>query len=178
VAPIHIYGDVIDPLEELVHDHRELNELLVAVHEALSRVEKGQSALADELHEIRDGVEAFRDALLEHFDREQEGLLPFVVARLPDVRARADGLIVEHDRIAADLGALVKALTTLERAATEAAQPGGGPVVSAWREDLTRFEALYAAHAKSEAAFLQDVAAALAKDPSANEQLRALLQGL
>lgn len=165
---------MLDPIEELVHDHRELNELLVAVHEALARVERGQSSLADELHEIRDGIEAFRDALLEHFAREQEGLLPFLVARLPDVRARADALVVEHDRIAADLTALVKGLSTLERAA----EGGAGAVVAAWREDLTRFESLYAAHAKSEAAFLHEVAEALAKDPSATEQLRALLEGI
>jgi hemerythrin-like domain-containing protein len=166
---------VLDPIEELVHDHRELNELLVAVHEALARVERGQSSLADEMHEIRDGAEAFRDALLEHFAREQEGLLPFLVARLPDVRAPADALVVEHDRIAADLTALVKGLSTLERAATER---GAAAVVAAWREDLTRFESLYAAHAKSEASFLHEVAETLAKDPSATEQLRALLEGI
>jgi hypothetical protein len=81
---------------------------LIAVHEALSRVERGQSKLDDELHEIRDGIEAFREALLEHFAREQEDLLPFVVTRLPPVRARVDQLITEHDRIAEALTTLVK----------------------------------------------------------------------
>jgi hemerythrin-like domain-containing protein len=169
---------VVDPIEELVHDHRELNELLVAVHEALARVERGQSSLADELHEVRDGIEAFREALLEHFAREQEGLLPFLVGRLPDVRARTDALVVEHDRIATDLTTLVKGVSRLEGAAAEAAHAGVGAIVSAWRDDLTRFEALYAAHAKSEAAFLHDVAETLAKDPSATEQLRVLLDGI
>lgn len=164
-----------DPIEELVHDHRGLNDLLVAVHEALARVERGESSLADELHEVRDGVEAFREALLEHFAREQEGLLPFVVTRLPDVRSRSDAIVVEHDRIAADLTALVQGLTRLERAVAEPAHAGAA--LAAWRDALTRFEALYAAHTRSEATFLHDVAEALAKDPSATEQLRVLLDG-
>ncbi|HVJ88787.1 MAG TPA: hemerythrin domain-containing protein, partial [Labilithrix sp.] len=86
-----------DPILELAHDHRALNGLLVAVHEALTRVGSGTSTLDDELHEIRDGIEGFREALLEHFAREQEGLLPFVVDRLPDSRPAVDRLIADHD---------------------------------------------------------------------------------
>jgi hemerythrin-like domain-containing protein len=79
---------VVDPIQQLAHDHRDLNELLVAVHAALSRLERGQSKLTDELHEIHDGIEAFREALLDHFAREQEALLPFVTARLPAMASR------------------------------------------------------------------------------------------
>lgn len=154
---------MVDLIETLAHDHRELNGLLVAVHEALARVERGQSSLDDELHEIRDGIEGFREALLEHSAHEQEGILPFVVARLPELRETADALIAEHDRIAEALTSVVKGLTDASGDPTD------------WRRGLSRFEEIYAAHAKSEAAFLQRVAALLEGDPEATEQLRALL---
>jgi hemerythrin-like domain-containing protein len=154
-----------DPIQELAHDHRELSGLLIAVREALSRVERGQSQLDDELHEIRDGIEVFREALLEHFAREQEGLLPFVVSRLPAVTQRADELIAEHDRIAEVLTTLVKDLTAVDT---------GGDLVS-FRGSLARFEELYASHSKTELGFLTEVAASLTGDDAAAEQLRLLL---
>ena len=157
--------DVADPLKELAHDHRELSGLLIAVRDALSRVERGQSKLDDELHEIRDGIEAFREALLEHFAREQEGLLPFVVARLPAVRARTDELIAEHDRIAEVLTTLLKDLGKIDTSGE----------LAPFRASLARFEDLYASHSRAELGFLEEVATALASDASAMDQLRSLL---
>ena len=156
---------VVHPLQELAHDHRELSGLLLAVRDALARIERGQSKLDDELHEIRDGVEVFREALLEHFAREQEGLLPFVLTRLPNVGTRVDQLITEHDHIAEVLTTLVKALGGVAAAGE----------VTTLRAALARFEELYASHSKAELAFLAEVADALASDPAATEQLRALL---
>ena len=154
-----------DPIKELVHDHRELSGLLLAVHEALSRIERGQSTLEDEQHEIRDGIEAFRESLLEHFAREQEGLLPFVTTHLPASRDRVDQLIVEHDRIAALLGALVKDVGLVD----------AGGALSSFRRSLRSFDELYAAHTKSELAFLTEVVGSLAHDPAAAAKLQALL---
>lgn len=156
---------VTDPLHMLAHDHRELNGLLVAVHEALARIDRGQSRLEDESHEIRDGIEVFREALLEHFGHEQEEILPFVLSKLPDARDKIDLLIAEHDRIAEVMTALVKLLGAGD---TEIALPQ-------LRSDLSRFDALYASHAKAELAFFAEVTRALATDKAATEQLRALL---
>jgi hemerythrin-like domain-containing protein len=156
---------VIDPMKVLAHDHRELNELLIAVHAAFDRIERGQSKIEDELHEIRDGIEAFHEALLEHFAREQEGLLPFVVSRLPEVKEASDGIIDEHDRIAAALTRVVHDLAQAE---------AKGAFVD-WRANLGRFEELYSAHTKSELAFLERVALALASDPEATNELTRLL---
>jgi len=157
------------PLRELAHDHRDLNELLVAVNEALSRVDKKASRLVDELHEIRDGIEAFRDALLEHFAREQEGLFPFVVRRLPSFEERARGLVVEHDRVAEHLTELARRIGRIE-------ETGAEDAMRDWRVSLGRLEELYAAHARSELAFLEEVAGALAGDSGAADQLRDLLE--
>lgn len=156
---------VAHPIDELLHDHRELSGLLLAVHDALARIKGGRSKLEDELHELSDGMEALREALLDHFAREQEGLLPFVVARLPSTRERAEQLIVEHDRLAEALTRLVHGL---ERASAES--------LPAWCAALERFEALYASHTRSEAAFLMEVAATLSTDHAATAQLRVLLQ--
>lgn len=153
------------PIQALTHDHRELNGLLVAVHEALTRIERGRSQLADELHEIRDGVEAFREAMLEHFAREQEGVLPFLLGRLPETSERIDRLIAEHDRIAESVNRLVAELAAIDTAGN----------VDRFRVELDRFDALYASHAKTELSFLADVTTALAGDPAATERLRALL---
>ncbi len=154
-----------DPLKELAHDHRELSGLLLAVRDALSRVERGQSKLEDELHEIRDGIEALREALLEHFAREQEGLLPFVVARLPAVRPRTDQLIAEHDHIADVLTTLLKDLGRIDSSGE----------LAPFSTSLARFEDVYASHSRSELGFLEEVATALANDASAMDQLRSLL---
>jgi hemerythrin-like domain-containing protein len=156
---------VADPIQELTHDHRELSGLLLAVRDALARIERGQSQLDDERHEIRDGVEVFREAILEHFAREQEGLLPFVTARLPAVGERIDRLIAEHDRIAEVLTTLVKAVNEVD---------AGGDLTS-FRTLLARFEDLYASHSKAELAFLTEIAESLSSDGAATEQLRALL---
>ncbi len=149
------------PLQELAHDHREMSGLLVAVHEALARIERGTSKLEDELHEMTDGFEAFREELLDHFAREQEGAFPWVATRLPQETARIDELIAQHDRIADALTVLVKDLHTFE--------------LATWSDTLARFDALYAEHAKSELVFFREVTAALASDAGATEQLRDLL---
>ncbi len=154
-----------DPLKELAHDHRELSGLLIAVRDALGRVDRGQSKLDDELHEIRDGIEVFREALLEHFAREQEGLLPFVVSRLPSVRERTDQLIAEHDRIAEALTQLLRELGRIDASGE----------LAPFRASLAHFEDLYASHSRAELGFLAEVAAALSGDGSAMDQLRALL---
>lgn len=158
-------GTLADPIEALAHDHRELNGLLVAVHEALSRIDRKQSKLEDEVHEIRDGVEVFREALLEHFAREQEGVLPFVLSRFSDVESRIDRLIAEHDRIAECLNKLV----------VEVAQVDAESDTSRFRAELTRFDELYANHAKTELAFFADIMKRLEGDRDAADRLQALL---
>lgn len=154
-----------DPLKELAHDHRELSGVLVAVRDALFRASRGPSKLDDELHEIRDGIEVLREALLDHFAREQEALLPFVAAQLPAERARTDRFVDEHDHIAEVLEALVQELGRI------ATSDG----LARFSASFARFEQLYAAHSKAELAFLSEVEAALASDASAMDQLRALL---
>lgn len=135
------------------------------MHEALARIERGQSKLDDELHEMTDGLEAFREELLEHFDREQEGAFPWLANRLPRERARVDELIAQHDRIAESINTVVSDLL----------EQGTSADVSKWSEALARFDVLYAEHSKSELAFFRDVTTALEDDEDATQKLRELL---
>jgi len=151
------------PLQELAHDHRELSGLLVAVHEALARIENGASKLEDELHEMTDGLEAFREELLEHFAREQEGAFPWVANRLPQERTRVDELVAQHDRIAESINAAVTDLRKNE------------PDFAKWSQALAHFDELYAEHSKTEVAFFKDVTAALENDAAGTTKLRDLL---
>lgn len=152
-------------LRALTHDHRDLTALLHAVRSAVTRVERAPSTLDDELHEIRDGVEALREALLEHFAREQEGLLPFVRERAPAMRARGDALFHEHDVIAERLSELVFSVDAL----------GTHTGLASFRAILASFEDIYASHTRAEHAFLADVDTLVAHDPKAADELRALL---
>lgn len=162
---LNILRGLVTPLQELAHDHREMSGLLVAVHEALARIENGTSKLEDELHEMTDGLEAFREELLEHFAREQEGAFPWVASRLPAERGRVDELVAQHDRIAESINAVV----------AELRRHGDTSDLAAWRQALSRFDALYAEHSKTEHAFFSDVTAALESDADATKKLRDLL---
>jgi hypothetical protein len=156
---------VDNPILKLTHDHRDLTTLLVAVNEAVGRVDKGESKIEDELHELCDGIEAFREALLDHFAREQEGLLPFVATRVPSMQDRSEQVIADHDPLMAGLTALGKDLAHAEESGS----------LADWRRGLMRFEELYGLHTRVELAFLQDLAGALASDHAALEELRSLL---
>jgi iron-sulfur cluster repair protein YtfE (RIC family) len=155
-------------LPTLAHDHRELTALFLAVRESVARVERGPSTLDDELHEIRDGVESLREALLDHFAREQEGLFPFVRDRAPELSSRTDALTHEHDLIATRLTDLVSHVDAIATMPTEG--------VASFRTSLSEFEALYASHSRAELAFLRDVEALLAHDPQTADALQALLE--
>jgi hemerythrin-like domain-containing protein len=156
---------VDDPIRELSHDHRELTSLLLAVHAAIARIEKHESKLEDELHEIRDGIEGFREALLVHFAREQEGLLPFVAKEVPAMTSQSERIMADHERLAEVLTRVVESLGTAESA----------DALDSWSGHLSRFEELYSAHSRIELAFLQEIARSLADAPQALATLRELL---
>ncbi len=151
-----------DPLDELSHDHRHLSELVLEVRAILSSQSIGESERA----ELADAVARLRDELLLHFAREEEGVFPFVLERLADLRSRVEALRSGHDSVCGAVSRLHYAI-------------GHDPktsAVSSWAETLARFEGLYAAHAREEIALLRDVSAKL--DAGARAELQALLEGL
>ena len=152
-----------DAIAELFHDHGQLSALVLAVRDALARVESGASTLTDALEELEDGAEALREGLLAHFGREEEAVFPFVDRRLPTLRSRIEGLIGDHDAVLSRAVELARAV----------AQARAGVGFALCVSSFGRFEERYAEHAKSEHAFLADVDAAL--DGAARESLREVL---
>lgn len=153
-----------DPIDELSHDHGPLSALLLAVREVLDRILESGGSHAEDAGELRDGVESLRESLLVHFAREEEALFPFVVARFPAMRARAESLTADHEvvcRRAEDLARVVeRSLASREGFA-------------GCRAALDSFEEAYARHTQNELALLDDVDALL--DSPARGELRTLL---
>lgn len=152
-----------DPIDELSHDHRHLSELVLEVRAML---DGGGPASESERAELADAVGRLRDELLVHFAREEEGLFPFVVERLSELRARVESLRGGHDSVC---GAVSRLHYAIGHDAARSA-PGG------WAETFARFEGFYASHAREEIALLRDVSARL--DAASRTELKAILEGL
>lgn len=155
-----------DPIAELSHDHSHLGLLVQAVRDTFVRVERGELAFRDALHELEDGAEALREGLLVHFGREEEALFPFVEARLPALRPRVAALLAEHDSVLARAD-------ELRRATIAARDPA---IVELPKTAWVSFEELYAGHAQAEHTLFREVGPAL--DADARTELRALLEAV
>lgn len=153
-----------DPIAELSHDHSHLGLLVQAVRDTFLRVERGEIAGHDALHELEDGAEALREGLLVHFGREEEALFPFVEARLPELRSRVAALLADHDAVLARAAELVRASVAAR----------GPAVVELPKATWESFEEVYAGHAQAEHALFRDVGPAL--DAPARAELQALLK--
>src|ERR1041385_9413660 len=76
-----------DPIQELVHDHADINRRVLALGAAIRSLDRNDGngmalALAGRLNELRDLV-------FLHFAREEEGLFPFVAEAVPEEGRRA-----------------------------------------------------------------------------------------
>lgn len=88
-----------DSVDKLEHDHVHLSRLVEGMRESLReaiRGEKDGESLRADLEEFLDLVQ---EELFEHFGKEEEGLFPWVIERLPDTRDRVASLEQGHDRI-------------------------------------------------------------------------------
>jgi len=156
--------DQSDPIKELTHDHGHLSELVQAAAALLARMERAEDMSEGAIDELVHAVEILRDGLLSHFAREEEGLFPFVDAKVPTLGPQVAELLADHDAVIARTAELL-------RAAELAAGTGVGYALCVSTYD--RFVEVYAAHAQSEQALLRAVDAAL--DVDARTALRALL---
>lgn len=88
-----------DSVDKLEHDHMHLSRLVDGMRESLReaiRGEKDGEALRSDLEEF---LELVQEELFEHFGKEEEGLFPWLIERLPDTRDRVASLEQGHDRI-------------------------------------------------------------------------------
>ena len=152
---------MIDPVQELVHDHADINRRVLAVGTAIRALGRNDGhgmalALVTRLGELR-------ELLFLHFAREEEGLFPFVAETVPELAEQVHAMALAHDAICGGLARMY------HLAATNA--------------DLTviltvfaRFETAYASHADAEAALLRELTGRL--DGAQRAQLAELVRGL
>lgn len=143
-----------DPVEELVHDHADLNRRVLVLGAAMAAADARvvEAQLAD-----------LREQLFLHFAREEEGLFPFVAEVIPELEDQVRDIAIAHD-------AICGALARMCHAATAKAERS---MIAPMYE---RFERSYADHAATEAALLRTVAGRL--DAEQRRRLAAIVRGL
>jgi len=149
--------------DELTHDHGHLTRLVFEVRE-LTEVLRRAPADAETRSALSDAVDALHDDLATHFAKEEEGLFPFVAARIAAFAPRTERLASLHDALCGAISRLGRALhddTTDDRAVFAA---------------FERFEVAYAEHSQEERALLDALPEVLA--PADLAAVRALLAEL
>jgi iron-sulfur cluster repair protein YtfE (RIC family) len=151
---------MIDPVEELAHDHGDINGRVLAIGTVLRALERepsrGVRVLVTPLDELR-------DVLFEHFAREEEALFPFISETFPDLVEQIDAMATAHDTIC---GALARMYNLASQEADRA------QIAAVF----DRFDRAYANHASYEAALLRDLGLRLTNAQRA--QLAELVAGL
>ncbi len=152
-----------DPILALDHDHVELSKLVSELDGLIARARAGEAAAVHE--DVAALLEGLREDLFLHFAQEEEGLFPYLGARLPDERGAIAAIETAHDAIC---GALSRMNHLASRGLADHVEP-----LAALFE---RFAAGYAAHAREERAFLRRVGARL--DDAQRAEVTELVKGL
>jgi iron-sulfur cluster repair protein YtfE (RIC family) len=152
---------LIDPVEELVHDHADINRRVLALGAAIRALDRNDGdgmavALVSRLGELRELV-------FLHFAREEEGLFPFVAETVPELANQVHAMALAHDAICGGLARMYH----LASANAE---------LEVIRAVFLRFETSYASHAESEAELLRQLTGRL--DRAQRTQLAELVRGL
>lgn len=127
---------VEDALEELAHDHEDINRQVLDIG---ARLASNEVAVASKAR-----LDDLREQLFLHFAREEEGLFPFVVDHFPDLADRVRQMETAHDAIC---GAVARMCHLL----------AAGQNLIQLRPLFDRFELAYAGHAKVEAELLHSL---------------------
>lgn len=148
-----------DPVASLVHDHANINRLLLELGQEMEAVRNREPVSA----ELEDALHALRDLLFLHFAQEEEGLFPFVAEVLPQLAEQVQQMAEAHDGIC---GGLSRMIHMIEAQAEPSALVGV----------FDRFENAYATHARQETQLLEAVDREAT--PEQRGQLAELVRGL
>lgn len=129
-----------DPVASLVHDHANINRLLLELSKEMEAVRSREPVSA----ELEDALHALRDLLFLHFAQEEEGLFPFVAEVLPQLADQVQQMSEAHDGICGGLSRMIHMIEAQVEPAT---------LVGVF----DRFENAYAMHARQEAELLEAV---------------------
>lgn len=150
-----------DPVEELVHDHADINRRVLALGAAIRALDRNDGdgmalALVTQLDELR-------ELAFLHFAREEEGLFPFVTETVPELADQVHAMALAHDAICGGLARMYH---------LAAANADLAVVLAVF----TRFETAYASHAETEAELLRQLGQRL--DRAQRARLADLVCGL
>jgi hypothetical protein len=137
-----------DGIDRLEHDHVALSQRVVAVRDAVARLQRGEEIDAPDTVAA---LALLADDLFEHFAREEEFLFPYILSELPDQEDAVSQMQAAHDRIC---GAASRIVALAERGPLAEQLALVVPLFS-------RFDAEYTGHAQREAEFLRSLGARL-----------------
>ncbi|HEY0482910.1 MAG TPA: hemerythrin domain-containing protein [Kofleriaceae bacterium] len=152
---------MIDPVQELVHDHSDINRRVLALGSAIRALDRNDGhgmalALTHRLGELR-------ELLFLHFAREEEGLFPFVAEAVPELADQVQAMALAHDAICGGLARMYHLASANADLAVILAV-------------FARFETAYASHADTEAELFRQLGRRL--DPAQRARLADLVRGL
>jgi hypothetical protein len=155
--------DLPHPLSLLEHDHAQLTRLIAALHAEVVTLKEAGSPFEPMADDLVQALVALGEELFEHFAREEEGLFPFVVERVPDLAPDVAALVEGHDRIC---GAASRLLALRGRSPTPA-------TIDLAASLFQRLVEAYAEHSGRELALLSALAPRL--DAAAREEIAPLI---
>src|SRR5512140_125616 len=152
---------MIDPVQDLVHDHADINRRVFALGSTIRALESNDGdgmalALVTRLGELR-------ELLFLHFAREEEGLFPFVSETVPELADQVHAMAMAHDAICGGLARMYHLAAANAELSTVLAV-------------FTRFETAYGSHAEVEGKLLHTLSSRLG--PEQRAQLAELVRGL
>jgi iron-sulfur cluster repair protein YtfE (RIC family) len=153
------------------HDHLELSAAVAELREVVRGIERAPTGLAASAATFEKTIHQLVDGLAAHFDREEQGLFPFIARELPDARTSLERLEAAHDGVC---GALLRMAELVRSPGSQ-----GRPIADRWSTILglfRRFDAAYSAHAREEVAFLREIGGRL--DARQRAELEQLLVGI
>jgi len=156
-----------DPVSQFEHSHAALSKRAMEIR-ALVRAEPAQGLPAALVRkQLLGQLEDLRDALIQHFANEEEGVFPFVRHNLPNEADAVDRLAEAHDTLC---GAVVRLVHVVRRDLVL------GRDHAALVAHYDRFETAYAQHSQKEALLFEALDHAL--DERHRAQLTEILRGL
>lgn len=158
----------VDLIGQLEHDHHHLDRMVEAVNEAVQSSLRGKRTPQDIQSEVLEFLTVAEDEVYEHFDREEQGLFPFVVQIMPDAKPTVRELELAHDRMC---GVLSRMHRIAIRDPDEFAED-----FDAFVAIFARFEANYSKHSEDEWTLLNQLAQEV--DEDAREELSDILRKL
>lgn len=157
-----------EPITRLEHDHLHLARVVFELGSLFGAVRHGERSpenIKDDLAELLGGL---TEDLFEHFAQEEEGLLPYLLERFPDLAPTVDRIEQSHDRICGVAGRMLYLV----------GRPGVAvPEQFEQLEALfARFDSDYETHSRDEGKLLREVERRLKPEERAalNERIRGL----